>query len=243
MQTQSNLRRIGVFDGFFLLVLAAFVLAAGQVRAQDLPGEFSGNVTLSSDYVFRGFTQTNEDPAIQGGFDWDSGAGFYLGTWGSNVNFGDGDEAAIEIDVYGGYAGEIDNFSYDVGFIYYWYPGAAGALNYDFWEVYGSVGYDFGPAALSLGIAYTPENFGDTDDGIYFQSGISVPLTDQFSIDANLNYYDVDPTFGEDYLDWNIGATLSLEWFDADLRYFDTDISACTNVCDSRVVFSVSRSF
>ncbi len=227
------------------------VLAAGLTSvslpalAQDsgLPGEFSGNVAITSDYVFRGFTQTNEDPAIQGGLDWDSGAGFYLGTWGSNVNFGDGDEASVEFDVYGGYAGEVEGFSYDVGFIYYWYPGAAGALNYDFWEAYGSIGYDFGPAAVSFGLAYTPENFGDTNDGFYYQSGISVPVTDMFSVDANLNYYDVDPAFGANYYDWNVGATLSLEWFDADLRYIDTDISNCTGVCDSRVVFSVSRSF
>ena len=227
------------------------VLAAGLTGvslpafAQDsgLPGAFSGNVTITSDYVFRGFTQTNEDPAIQGGLDWDSGAGFYLGTWGSNVNFGDGDEASVEFDVYGGYAGEIEGFSYDVGLIYYWYPGAAGALNYDFWEAYGSIGYDFGPAAVSFGLAYTPENFGDTNDGFYYQSGISIPVTDMFSVDANLNYYDVDPAFGPNYYDWNVGATLSLEWFDADLRYIDTDISNCTGVCDSRLVFSVSRSF
>jgi uncharacterized protein (TIGR02001 family) len=228
-----------------VLLMAGLAALTGSAFAQEsaLPGEFSGNVTLTSDYVFRGFTQTGEDPAIQGGFDWDSGAGFYLGTWGSNVNFGDGDEASIEIDAYGGYAGEIEGLSYDVGFIYYWYPGAAGSLNYDFWEVYGSLGYDFGPAAVSFGLAYTPENFGDTDDGLYFQSGLSVPVTDQFSIDANLNYYDVNAAFGPDYFDWNVGATLSLEWFDADLRYFDTDISACTGVCDERVVFSISRSF
>lgn len=208
-----------------------------------MPGTFSGELTITSDYVFRGFSQTDGDPAVEGGFSWDSGAGFYVGTWASNVNFNDGDEASIEIDVYGGYAGEINNFTYDFGLVYYWYPGASGALDYEFWEAYGSVGYDFGPAALSLGVAYTPDNFGGTDDGIYFQSGISVPLTDQFSIDANLNYYDVDPAFGPDYFDWNIGATLSLEWFDADVRYFDTDISACGGICDSRVVFSVTRSF
>lgn len=227
----------------FLAGFSIGTAAPALAQESDLPGEFSGNVTLTNDYVFRGFTQANEDPAIQGGLDWDSGAGFYLGTWGSNVNFGDGDEASVELDFYGGYAGEIDNFTYDVGFIYYWYPGAAGALNYDFWEVYGSLGYDFGPAAVSFGLAYTPENFGDTNDGLYFQSSISVPVTDMFSVDANVNYYDVDPAFGPDYFDWNIGMTLSLEWFDADLRYVDTDISGCTGVCDSRVVFSVSRSF
>ena len=104
-------------------------------------------------YVFRGFSQTLEEPTLQGGLDWDSGVGVYVGMWGSNVNFGDGDNAHVEMDFYAGYAGEIDAFSYDVGFLYYLYPGAASSLNYDFWEAYGSVGYDFGPASASAGIA------------------------------------------------------------------------------------------
>jgi len=230
---------------FSLLAVALIIGTTFTASAADgdLPGEFSGNVALTSDYVFRGYTQADEEPAIQGGFDWDSGAGFYAGTWGSNVNYGDGDEASVELDIYGGYAGEIDGFSYDFGFIYYWYPGASSALDYDFWEAYGSVGYDLGAVSVSLGLAYTPENFGDTGDGIYFQSGISVPLNDLFSVDVNLNYYDVNPAFGDDYLDWSVGTTLSLEWFDADLRYIDTDIDGCANVCDARVVFSISRSF
>ena len=63
------------------------------------------------------------------------------------------------------------------------------------------------------------------------------------SIDVNLNYYDVDPAFGEDYLDWSVGGTLSFDGFDIDLRYVDTDISNCAGVCDGRAVFSISRTF
>lgn len=228
-----------------MISMVGLALMATTALADDsnLPGEFSGNVAITTDYVFRGYTQANENVALQGGLDWDSGAGFYLGAWGSNVNFGDGDEASVELDLYGGYAGEIDAFSYDVGFLYYLYPGADSALNYDFWEVYGSIGYDFGAASVSAGLAYTPENFGNTDDGYYYSAGVSVPVGDSFSVDANIGYYDVDPSFGADYTDWNVGATYSFEWFDADIRYFDTDVTACANVCDSRVVFTVSRSF
>lgn len=137
-------------QGFCIAALSFSVVTQAAAQDSGLPGSFSGNVTLTNDYVFRGFTQTGEDPAIQGGLDWDSGSGFYLGTWASNVDFGPGDEANIEIDIYGGYAGEINGFTYDVGYLYYLYPGAPGALDYDFWEVYGSVGYDFGTAAVSL---------------------------------------------------------------------------------------------
>lgn len=217
--------------------------ATASAQDSDVRGEVSINVAFTNDYVFRGYTQTEEDASIQVGLDWESAKGFYLGSWGSNVNFGDDDEAEIEIDVYGGYAGEIDELTYDFGFMYYLYPGAVDELNYEFWEVYGSIGYDFGPAVVSLGLAYTPDNFGGTEDGIYLQSGVIVTVTDMFSVDVNLNYSDVNPSFGDDYLDWNVGGTLSLEWFDADLRYIDTDISNCKGVCDNRVVFSVTRSF
>ncbi len=227
------------------LLAAAVAFGVPSVAAaQDmsLPGEFSGNVSVGTDYVFRGFSQTLEEPTIQGGLDWDSGVGVYVGMWGSNVNFGDGDNAHVEMDFYAGYAGEIDAFSYDVGFLYYLYPGAANALNYDFWEIYGSVGYDFGPAAISAGIAWTPDNFGGTDDAVYYSGGISVPIAEILSVDANIGYYDF--TGGGNYTDWNVGTTLNVyDWFDADLRYYDTDVTGCVNSCESRVVFSVSRSF
>ena len=225
------------------LVAAAVALGTpGIAAAKDLPGEFSGNVAIATDYVYRGFSQTLEEPVIQGGLDWDSGMGFYVGTWGSNVNFGDGDNAHVELDFYGGYAGSVDAFSYDVGFIYYLYPGASNALSYDFWEIYGSAGYDFDVASVSAGIAWTPDNFGGTDDAIYFSGGIAIPIADILSVDANVGYYDF--TGGGNYWDWNIGATLSVyDWFDADLRYYDTDVAGCVNSCESRVVFAVSRSF
>jgi uncharacterized protein (TIGR02001 family) len=205
-------------------------------------GEFSGNITLTSDYSFRGISQTGEEPAIQGGFDWDSGSGFYLGAWGSNVNFGDGDETSMELDIYAGYAGSLESLGYDFGFIYYIYPGANSNLNYDFWEIYGSLGFDFDVASISAGIAYTSDNFGDTGDGLYLMSGVSIPISDMFSLDASLNYYDVEPGFGDDYLDWMIGATLTVDWFDANLSYIDTDLSNF-EAADSRIVFSISRSF
>ena len=69
-----------------------------------------------------------------------------------------------------------------------------------------------------------------------------MPVAEILSIDASVGYYDF--TGGGNYMDWNVGATLSVyDWFDADVRYYDTDISGCVNSCESRFVFSVSRSF
>ena len=84
--------------------VAAAVLATSGVTATNA-GEIEANVALSTDYIFRGFTQTNNDPAVSGGFDYSFDNGFYVGIWGSNVNFGS--DTSTEIDLYGGYAVEI----------------------------------------------------------------------------------------------------------------------------------------
>ena len=104
-------------------------LIAAALATVPLPSvaEISGNVALTTDYRFRGISQTTSDPAVQGGFDWSHDSGFYLGTWGSNVEFA----GSLELDYYGGFANNInDNIAYDVGFIYYDYPGGdLGGIN------------------------------------------------------------------------------------------------------------------
>lgn len=68
----------------------------------QVSAEWSGNAALVSDYLFNGITQTQKDPALQLGIDWNNDAGVYAGAWGSNVDFGD--DTDTEIDVYAGYA-------------------------------------------------------------------------------------------------------------------------------------------
>ena len=97
-----------MLTGERLLMAALFLGAAtASAAAQDdegmLPGSISGNVAITSDYVFRGFTQTREDVAVQVGIDWDSDTGVYVGAWGSNIRFGLPDEGNFEGRLYGGY--------------------------------------------------------------------------------------------------------------------------------------------
>ncbi|MCB2108901.1 MAG: TorF family putative porin [Rhodobacteraceae bacterium] len=225
--------------------IAISVLAAGSIaHAQDdgAFGSVSGSIALTSDYIFRGYSQTAEDPAIQGGLTWSADAGFYAGFWGSNVEFAPGDGASLELDLFAGYSGAVDNLSYDVGVIYYAYPGDAAGTNYDYWEGAVKLGYDFGPASWTAGVYYSPDNFGGTNDAVYLTTGVAVPLAENFSIDANIGRNEVDPSFGPDYFDWNVGMTVSLPWADASVRYYDTDVSGCA-LCDSRVVFTISKGF
>ena len=100
--------------------------------------EFSGNINISNNYIWRGLTQTNDEPAISGGLDWAHDSGFYIGTWVSNVQYASDDAFSYEHDIYAGYAGEYNGVSYDIGYLYYNYNEEA---KFDFSEIYASLGY------------------------------------------------------------------------------------------------------
>lgn len=231
--------------------LSALLLSPLSAQAGEKIGDFdlSANVGFVSEYSFRGIAQSNENPAVQGGFDVTHDSGLYAGVWGSNVNFNDGDEAQIEVDVYGGYSGSFKGLSYDVGLIYYAYPGANSSLNYDFVEGALAVGYDFDVLSASASINYSPEYFGDSGDALYYAAAVDVPLPSDFTLSAHIGYQEIDDNaaFGvPDYTDWSVGLGYNLAGFDMSLQYVDTDLdepSECADGCDSRVIFGVSRSF
>ena len=236
-------------------VVSAMVLAgAGAfaneplVKADGFPGEFSANVSLTNEYFFRGISQSDDQPAIQGGFDYDvglaDGVGVYAGVWGSNVNFTD---AVLELDWYGGLKGEVKGFSWSAGFIYYYYPGTDSALNYDFWEAAFSLGYDFGVAAVTAGVNYSPNYFADSGNATYYSLGVDVPVGKYLTLHGTVGKQDIqkNANFGTpDYVDYSVGASVNLVGFDVKLAYTDTDMkkSECDDLCGA-VVLSVSRSF
>lgn len=220
--------------------------ASPTAMAQTQLGDFTigGNVGLMTDYVYRGVSQTDEGPAIQGGFDVSHISGFYAGIWGSNVDFNDGDEATVEVDYFAGYSGELSGVNYDLGALYYTYPGADDDLDYDYWEFAAAVGYDFDVFALSGTINYSPEFFGDTGDAFYYSAAVDVPLPYDLSLSSHIGHQTVDE--GEDYTDWAVGLGYSLAGFDLALTYTDTDLDEpdeCADGCSARIVASVSRSF
>ena len=100
-------------------------------------GEWSANASMTSNYIWRGLTQTENEAAVQGGIDYASDSGFYIGTWASNVNYGAGDVYSYEHDVYAGFAFDTGAVSWDVGYLYYNYDKEA---NFDFGEVYVGAG-------------------------------------------------------------------------------------------------------
>ena len=210
--------------------------------------EIAGNVAITSDYRFRGISQTDRDPALQGGFDWAHDSGFYLGTWASNVDFGEVDGVpfgSMEWDFYGGFARDInENLSFDVGYMYYYYPSDNQSVDLDYQEIYGSFGF----YGATVGIVYSDDYFQSTQEFFYFYGDYSLPLGENVSLDGHLGYNDVELAFGTDgYLDWSIGVTTSAAGLDFTLAYVDTDLSKAgcfggTKLCEATGVFTISKS-
>lgn len=222
---------------------------ANDGQGIDLPGQFSGTVTGASQYIFRGITQSDEAPAIQGSLDWNHDSGVYLGTWGSNVDFNDGDESSVEIDVYGGVNFSASGFDFGVGLIHYMYPGADSSLDYDYTEVTASVGRDFGVASATGSFFYSPDYFAGSGDSYYYNLALSAPITalpGGLTFNAAVGHQSIDDeaAYGTpDYVDWNVGLGATVEGFDLSLSYKDTDLSRteCADGCDGAVIFTISR--
>lgn len=242
----------------FLLSTAVVAALSSAAYAEEndifssIPGAISGTVSIVSDYSFRGITQSDENPAIQGSLDYNldfgNNVGFYAGVWGSNVDFNDGDEASTEFDYYGGFTYAIDKLSFDVGAIYYNYPGADENLNYDYTEIKASVGYDFTVLQTEAAVYYSPENFGDSGDAQYYVLSAEVPLPKGFTLDAHVGrqYVQDNATFGNpDYTDWSVGLGYNIKGLDVHVQYVDTDLSKtdCADGCDAKAIVTVSKSF
>ncbi len=213
-------------------------LIAAAVIAPTAQAEITANIALTTDYVWRGISQnTDESPALQGGFDYGHESGFYAGVWGSNVNFG-GNES-LELDIYGGWGTELDNgVGLDFGLIRYSYHGASDSSDLDFTEFYAGVsyaglgftysvgdelgdqyelsyGYDL--EAVSLAVAYGSYDVsGDSDDYDYYSAGVSGSFGGDSDIGWDVTYWgtssDAEVLFGDDLSDGRIVFTISKEF-------------------------------
>lgn len=208
--------------------------------------DVSGSLTLTSDYLFRGFTQTDEKPALQGGLEWESQGGFYVGTWGSSISWlSDSDpdiSSQLELDAYVGYRGSFsDSVSFDVGVLYYGYPGSypGGFNKADTTELY--AGISAGVFSLKYSYALT-DLFGidDSEGSSYLEAGIDYGFAETWSVGAHVGKQFISGDFGEDYIDWSVGISKALPGdFSIDLKYVDTDVDGT----DSTVFAALTKSF
>lgn len=249
-------------------VAASFLAWSPLVAAEEkkeerlIPGTFSATLSGVTDYRFRGVSQTDNIPAVQGSFDWEMPLvkdymSVFLGVWASNVNFKDGGDAVIEIDVYGGLKGTIDKFSWKLQFIGYLYPGAPSYRKYDYFEINPEIGYDFDFLAVSAGINYSPQYFGKSGDAVYFYTGVTVPIPiaalEKYkpAFVGSVGYQAIqrNAVYGTpDYWTWTLGVQAEFEGFTFAVKYVDTDISKANCVggrrwCGATGIFSVTKTF
>jgi uncharacterized protein (TIGR02001 family) len=237
-------------------IIAGFTAAAlgsGLAQAQQPPASnhtLTGNIGLFSQYIFRGLTQTNEEPALQGGMDYAHTSGFYAGTWGSNVSVLRDSNAytgggSLELDIYGGFKGSIgkSDFGYDVGLLYYWYPGdvnkAQGFHEADTLEVYGAITWKWLSAKLSYSLQ--DKTFGvDDSRGTYYLDLTAVYPIPNTKLTA-IAHYGMQEFDGSgvtcnggsnndqcaSYKDWKLGLNYSLpKDFTVGVFYTDTDMTS-----------------
>jgi uncharacterized protein (TIGR02001 family) len=171
---------------------------AGHAQA-----EVSASIAVTSNNVWRGVTQTDDGPALQGSVDYAHPNGFYAGTWLSNIDWGQGYDTGVEIDLYGGYAGESGDFGYDMGVLYYHFP-TSGYEDSDFTELYLAGSYKWFSAGLSYtldGDAANDEPFSKGD--LYYHVGASFDLEAGWSIGGTIGRYDFDVPAAAGDFDYN----------------------------------------
>ena len=253
------------------LVLAALTalslspaFAQTAAAAPESPWSFSANLGLFSDYRFRGISQTDKKPALQGGFDVSHSSGLYIGNWDSNVDSAMYNGANLEMDFYGGWKKSFDNgFGIDLGAIYYYYPGSGvnGSTKIYNTELY--IGGSYGPVTLKYNYAVSDFfSAPDSKGSSYLDLGFAYDFGNKWGVVAHYGYQylkgdaraaEIGGTFpGPDNIsDWKLGATYTVDGWVIALAYIDTNrnysfgTASLTNknISGATGVLSVSKTF
>ncbi|MDR7135665.1 uncharacterized protein (TIGR02001 family) [Lysobacter niastensis] len=220
----------------------------------------SGSVALTSDYIFRGVSQTNQEPALQAGLEYAADSGFYVGTWGSNINWLSDlsttqapISSSLELDAYAGYRGKFgDSVGFDVGALYYWYPGdfPSGFNSADTAELY--FGISAGVFSVKYSYALTDLfGYADSDGSGYLDAAVNWEFVPTWTLNVHGGKQWIENNGAFEYTDWKLGVTKSFDGgFAVALAYTDTDTERAlyTNahgnyIGDDTVVLTLTRTF
>lgn len=240
------------------LAALAPILVSGPASAQAQPagpqaqapaaaadwGAIAGTVAITSDYVFRGVSQTQGGPALQGGLEYTKEFGMftpYAGTFLSNADFPDtvnNTDLKIdyELDLYFGLRlAPLEALTLDAGYIKYYYPSenapANNSLSFNWSEVYLKGSYDFGVAKTTLGWWHSPNYSAGAGKGNYFAANVDVPLPWELTASGHIGRLNIEneANFGlPDYTDWSLGVSRAFDllWGSTvALTYSDTNVS------------------
>lgn len=238
-------------------VVGVPAFAAAPAMAEEASASpVSANVTLASEYVYRGISQTREKPALQGGFDYAHASGLYVGIWGSNISWlediGAGASSSLELDIYGGYKGKVSgDFSYDVGYLRYQYPGSnsAGFVSPNTDELYVAGTYKM----FTLKYSHSLSNlfgYSDSKGSGYIDASANVELMSGLTLGLHAGHQKIKNYSDFSYTDYKISLTKD---FGGGLSvtgaYIDTNADdnlytvKDTKIADGRFVLSVTKAF
>jgi len=239
MNRKPTFKASGRNDVWFSGVcIAALVVigVAGQARAQDV----SWNAAVTSDYVFRGVSQTQENPAVSAGVDLTKGA-VYAGAWASNVDFGD--DADAEVDLYGGWRPEVAGWALDLGGVAYLYTGQPDGADYDYVELKAAASRAMGPVTVGGAAYWSPDFFGASEDeATYVEANAAFAPADRWTVSGAVGRQWVSSDL--DYTTWNAGVAYALtDHLTVDVRYHDTDQHDLGEAYGARAVASLKAAF
>jgi len=236
-------------------LLIALALSAGFVASAQ--AQLTGNLGLTSDYRFRGVSQTQNAPAVQGGIDYAHKSGFYVGNWNSSVSsqmYTNG--SGVESDLYAGFKKDIyKGLTLDVGSHNYFYPRATNntSTNFDTNELFAGLGY--GPVSVKYSQSLS-NYFGtaNSKNSQYYQADIVQPLgKSKISLLAHVGRTEVNNNSSMNYTDYNVGLGYNLQGWDLAAKYYtNTGTSSSFQTANTingqrlykdAAVFSVSKSF
>lgn len=216
--------------------------AAGLTAAMASPAmsaPLSANGAITTNYVFRGISQSGAQAAVQGGLDYDAGAilpGLAVGAWASSIDFGhvNGEDTPIELDLYGSYTGAItDQFGYSFGVITYNYPNAPHGVNYNWYEIWAGLTYNFGIASVTGKVFYSPDYVNLSDRQIYYNGALSIPITPWLTLNGSVGYTDLEndvPPIIKSYTDYGVSLAATYENYTLTLGYTGTDLDGIYEV-------------
>lgn len=224
-------------------------MACNAAEAADGDWWYGGSVALTSDYVFRGVTQTDESPALQGSFDVGHASGLYAGAWASNVDFDAPDGIDLELDLYVGWTLEFENDTWlDLQLVRYLYPGAKPGFGINYNEFLAAYGF----RNITATLGYTDNYINSDESALYYHLGAEFPLGDtEYTLAAGAAFNDISNAAGSDYWDYQLGVSRSWDAITADLSYYDTsgfdedvqDFLGPEKWADARLVLSFSWEF
>lgn len=224
-----------------MVVAPAFFVASPALAEEEEasgPIDVEFSIAAVSDYRFRGVSLSNEKFAVQPSVTISHESGVYAGLWASNTADNGGDD--IELDFSLGYSKEVGNLSFDVGAVYYAYPGASG---FNYIEFLGSVSHSVGSGSIGVQLAYAPDqkNIGGQDNFYAAVTG-EMPLKGT-PVTLNASFGIEDGAFGNKKNDWSIGADFDIAGVTAGVKYVDTSRTFGNPLADATVVVSLSKTF